>query len=621
MCGILGYIGNRNIDVKSATDIISHRGPDAEGFLRWDEKNQVLMGLNALEMSNQEFHINFGFRRLAIIDLTKEANQPMYLPIENVAIVFNGEIYNYRELRNDLIEKGRKFHTQSDTEVLLQAYLEWGDKCVEFFNGMWAFAILDLKAKKLFCSRDRFGIKPFFYHHDKKNKSFIFSSEIKQLFKVGVEKKINENVIKDFLTKTINDHTDETFFEGIFHLQQGHNMIIDLEKAKNGKIELEIKRYWKLQPQDEYQKISFSDASIQFKELFESSIDLRFRSDVPVGSCLSGGLDSSAIVCTAANRFNFDIHAFTSTFQNPLFDESDYVRKISKKYQHVKNYYCSLTEDLFVDEVDKVIWHQDEPFGTFGILAQWEVMKLAKKNNVTVLLDGQGGDETMGGYRKFYVFFLKELFHKLKLLSALMETFYLLSNKEFNFFHREGFKRYLGQTKNVPFLSEQGKRLTSLANIGWGSVKTMREKSLEDIEKYSFPPLLRYEDRNSMAHSIETRVPFMDYRLVQFLHSLPSSFLIKDGYTKAILRNSLKGILPDETRLRKSKLGFATPQSVWMEKNLNKYFSDYFHKMDNPYLNSPVVYKEFLKYPKSSLHAWDFSRFFLFDKWYQSNFN
>lgn len=621
MCGIFGYIGKKEIDIKGATDIISHRGPDAEGYLRLDEKDQIYTGREALNLKSGEFNICLGFRRLAIIDLSEHANQPMYLKEEKCAIIFNGEIYNYKELREQLIKKGRCFHTESDTEVLLQSYLEWGESCVKYFNGMWAFAILDRKRNTLFCSRDRFGIKPFFYHINTDKNEFYFGSEIKQLIKVGVDKQINETVIRDFLTKSISDHTSETFFKGIFHLPQGHNLMIDLLAAKHEKITLSIQPYWKLEPLDEYQSSSFEDACFQFRELFESSIQLRFRSDVPVGSCLSGGLDSSSIVSTAANLFRFDIHAFTSTFEDALFDESLYVRKVSEKFSNVKNYYCSLTEEVFLAEIDKVIWHQDEPFGTLGILAQWEVMKLARKNKVTVLLDGQGGDETMGGYRKFYAFYLKELISHFRFGKALKEGYYLLSAKDFNFFHKEGIKRYLGQTDTIPFLSERGSQLPATAAIGWRSVKNMREKSKEDIEKFSFPPLLRFEDRNSMAHSIETRVPFMDYRLVQFLHSIPPSYLIRKGFTKAILRESLKDVLPSAIKLRKSKLGFATPQSVWMEQKLNGYFQEYFQKMNNPYLNSNFIHKEFIKLPKSSLHSWDFSRFFLFDKWYHSNFS
>src|SRR5690606_10964934 len=266
---------------------------------------------------------------------------------------------------------------------------------------------------------------------------------------------------------------------------------------------------------------------------FSESIRLRFRSDVPVGSCLSGGLDSSAIVSQAATLFHYHINTFTSRFDIKEFDESYYANLVVNKYANVRPHFCSLNEDILRSEIDKVIYYQDEPFATFGIMAQWEVMKLAKENNVVVLLDGQGGDEILGGYRKYYAFYLKELLQRMELASFIKSSYYLVRNKEFNFFNKEGFRRYLGGGQKN-YLSAHGSSLSAKAQIGLGSVSSMNAKSKEDIEYFSFPPLLRFEDRNSMAHSIEARVPFMDYRLVRLLYSLPPEYKIRNGFTKAI---------------------------------------------------------------------------------------
>lgn len=615
MCGIFGYIGTKKINLKAVTDIIEHRGPDAEGYLGYQVDNKKLgYGLNE-SLLLDGFRVLFGFRRLAIIDLSHGADQPFSIPGRGLHVVFNGEIYNYLEIKAELQRLGHFFQTQSDTEVLLHAYDEWGEHCVEHFNGMWAFAILDEKRNRVFCSRDRFGVKPFYYYHS--TNGFFFCSEIKQLFAAGVHKEINENVIRDFLDKSLTDFSEETFFKDVFQLKAGHSLTIQLE---NENARPEQAKHWELHADDAYRNISYADAQAEFTRLFSESIRLRFRSDVSVGSCLSGGLDSSAIVSQAATMFHYHINTFTSRFDIKEFDESYYANLVVNKFSNVRPHFCSLNENILQTEIDRLVYHQDEPFPTFGIMAQWEVMKLAKANNVVVLLDGQGGDELLGGYRKYYAFYLKELLQNFQLASFARNSYYLFRNKEFNFFSKEGIKRYMGASQ-ANFLSAKGASLATRAQIGLGSVSTMNEKSKEDIEYFSFPPLLRYEDRNSMAHSIEARVPFMDYRLVRFVYSLPATYKIRHGFTKSLLRDSLKGVLPEETRTRISKLGFATPQSEWMKNSLNSYFHAHFSKMDNPYLNNKMITTEFEKYPASTLHSWDFSRFFIFDRWYQQHFS
>jgi len=616
MCGIFGYIGTKEVDIKKATDIIEHRGPDAEGFLQYFPELNKIEGEHFVE--SDKLRVAFGFRRLAIIDLHEQANQPFSDGSNDYHIIFNGEIYNYLELRVELKQLGFTFKTDSDTEVLLKAYIEWGTSCFNKLNGMWGLAILDVKEQKVVLSRDRFGIKPLFYHIDK-NGELFWASEIKQFFEVEVEKKINENVIKDFIDKNIVDSTDETFFDGIFHLPAGSFMEVDFSEVTNLKIDKS--RYWELEAQDEYLAINYSDAKNKFRELFLNSVSLRMRSDVTVGSCLSGGLDSSSIVASVAHQFETPIQTFTSRFDIKKFDESEYVHILADEFETINTRFCELTEDLFVSEIDKVLYHQDEPFGSMSILAQWEVMKLAKKNRAIVLLDGQGGDELLAGYRKFYAFYLKEKLTNFELHKFFPALFRLLLNKEMDFFDFKQIGRYLGVKPSKSYYSEKGEALKSNAAIGLTVANTLMERSRLDVERFSFPPLLRFEDRNSMAFSIETRVPFMDYRLVEFLYSISSDYKIRKGYTKAVLRDGLDGVLPKKIQKRKSKLGFSTPQEVWMTGKLKSLFKDHFANMQNPYFETKNIIKSFDEYPNNDISSDFFFRIYCFDKWYQKHIN
>tara|TARA_B100000963_G_scaffold239902_1_gene209846 strand:+ start:14842 stop:16692 length:1851 start_codon:yes stop_codon:yes gene_type:complete len=615
MCGITGYIGFNNPKIVEATDLIKHRGPDSSGYLSYFSKDNLV--INSSETVSDSFlRIYFGFRRLAIIDLNEISNQPFYLPEKNIGIIFNGEIYNHNELRNELISKKYRFISKSDTEVIINAYLEWGKDCVNHLRGMWAFSILDINRKEVFCSRDRFGIKPFYYSSTKED--FYFGSEIKQLFKLGFSKSINENVIRDYLDKSLIDHTNESFFKGVYNLQPGHNLTISFTETS---FSFKINKYWDLNTPKKQNSLNNITIANEFKKIFEESIQFHLRSDVEVGSCLSGGLDSSSIVSTAAKNNKEKIKVFNSRFDEKKFDESNYAKMVADKYD-LKLHYCSLSPSGVLSQLDKVIFHQDEPFTDFSIMAQWEVMKLANMNGIKVMLDGQGGDELLYGYRKYFAFYIKDLFKEKKYISCLKELYHLLKSTEINFFNKEGIFKYLKRNNKAKYLSEYALSLKEARSIGLNSVKSTKELSKNDIKYLSFPQLLRYEDRNSMAFSIEARVPFVDNKVVEYLYSLPSNQLINSGYTKSVLRDAMENILPEEIRKRRSKLGFSTPQSDWLMSNLElkTFFTSYFSKMNNPYLNNRYIYEEFKKYPKSKLFSTDFSKFLIFDKWYNFNF-
>jgi asparagine synthase (glutamine-hydrolysing) len=619
MCGIFGFIGKQKVNLKDCTDVISYRGPDSDGFYGLNlETLGTFTGNEAQDFAKSDVSkILFGFRRLSILDLSDNANQPMSTLDDDYTIIFNGEIYNFIEIRNKLIAYGIEFSTTSDTEVLIKSYIYWGVKCVDYFNGMWAFAIIDKRKKIVFCSRDRFGVKPFYYSFE--NNQIVFGSEIKQIHKFGIKKELNSNLVKDFLELGIINNSEETLFIGINQLLPGHNILINFEKEI---LSVHIDKYYQLIVKPEFHSISYEHAKDKFIELFNDSLKYRFRSDVPIGSCLSGGLDSSSIVCLSSNNFDTKFKTFSAIFENDSdFDESFFIKKAIEKYSNIEPYFTTVTPDEIIPIIDKIIFHQDEPFSTFSLVSQWNVMKLAQKNGVKVLLDGQGGDELMAGYRKYYAYFLKDLLKRGHFYKFMREFVILLNSKSFKFFSKEGFSRYLFSRNLSGFFTDKLLGLPNNISIKLNNKSTLKSVSLRDIEQLSYPPLLRYEDRNSMAFSIEARVPFMDYRLVEFLYSMPPEYLIRKGFTKAILRDSLKDILPQEIKKRKSKLGFETPESKWLQGPLKKYFKDYFFNMQNPYLNNIRIYEEFLCFPNSKLFSTDFTRFYIFDRWYQLNFN
>src|SRR4030042_721227 len=423
MCGITGaysFKGSINPDyIKRMTDSLRHRGPDDEGFLAVDSTSGKVVSLTGIESKtygpriedfNGSANLFLGHRRLSIIDLSPSGHQPMSNEDGTLWIVHNGEVYNYIEIRNQLETLGYHFKSRTDTEVILHAYEEWGVDCLSRFNGMWAFAIINLKTKKMFCSRDRAGVKPFYYLYD--GKRFCFASEIKALLQMDdlcVEP--NEQIVADYLFSGLLDYTHETFFKNIYQLRPGENLLVEADK-------LAVQTYWDI----EVKEVRFphdSDYIERFYELLKDSIRLRLRSDVPIGSCLSGGLDSSSILCLA-NQLMFDGRhidprlvgerqkTFSSCFEGPTYDERKFIELVTHQTGAEKNYVFPKAENLLKD-LSMLIWQQEEPFGSTSIYAQWNVMRLSKKRQVTVLLDGQGGDELLAGYPTSFYFLVRQI--------------------------------------------------------------------------------------------------------------------------------------------------------------------------------------------------------------------
>lgn len=541
MCGLGAIFSNKKEDlnnIKTMMSLVSHRGPDSEKILKGNLNNK---------------YWSLGHKRLSIIDLSNNASQPM--EYENYIIIFNGEIYNYLEIKEVLVKKNIKFKSSSDTEVLLKAYCFWGDKCLDKLLGMFSFIIMNKKNGSVFAARDRFGVKPLYYMTD--NKKFIyFASEIKQFFYTNKFKfKLNHKIVKDFLIlDKINHVNDQSFFQNIQTLPASHFLKFNINRINK----LDINKYYKI-------KINYKKKK-DVKKLFIDALKLRLRSDRKVGVSLSGGLDSSLITIVIKKIFKKKLETFSACFKNFEYDESKYVSLITSKF-NIKNTKIYPNYSDLKKNLEKVLYYQDEPFGSFSILSQWLVMKEASKKGVKVILGGQGADEVLGGYKKYTFLSLIHLFKNLKLFKFVSECFYLsfrFDRRLFNFNHAEKYLKVFFKNfykkKNDFFLKNY--KNTKLDQIKF-ELNSFREN---DIFKYSLPSLLRYEDRNAMAHSIESRLPFLDNRLIENVLSDKNFLPLYKGKLKFQFFVKFKEIFPKEILYRKKKVGFEAPDNQWLKK-------------------------------------------------------
>lgn len=602
MCGIFGILktGGASADVRSlqrALNIIQHRGPDDEGYalfrrgtdtgnalLCYGDTSQLKKGSHILSAEGEVYDLALGFRRLSILDLSPNGHQPFCNDDLSVCLIFNGEIYNYIEIREELAAKGYVFKTGTDTEVILSSYLEWGAECLQKFNGMWAIALYDARKDLLFCSRDRFGVKPFYYYLDES--SFVFASELKSITEyfrndASFTKKLNEDIAYDYLLNNFVDHTENTFIKGIRHLPPSHYILI-----QNG--EFSLQKYFSIDVNRElgtYHKDEFAGISSKYFDLLNDAVRLRLRSDVPVGTCLSGGLDSSSVTSIITGLLGTDTagarmvgerqKTFSAVYDDAIYDERKFIEQIVRESNCSSHYVFPDNAD-FISEAEDFIFQLDEPVTGTSPYAQWNVMRLARANNVTVLLDGQGADESLGGYEVYFGFLYSNLYRSGSFAGLFSEV--LKNFRKGMEISARGLKYYLTQMSgNVRssssryydpgFLeSHSGKNV-----LGYRTTDNLNVKLYEDLTAYILPSLLRYEDRNAMRFSIESRTPFLDYRLVRMLFETKGIYKIHDGWSKWILRNAINGKLPDGITWRRDKKGFPTPERKWMMKLKNEF--------------------------------------------------
>lgn len=579
MCGLYASIGFQ--PEPGRLDIVAHRGPDGRG---WEE------------YASPQGKVALGHRRLAIIDTSDAGRQPLATSDGRYSLVFNGEIYNYVELREDLRRAGVAFKTKTDSEVLLQAYVTWGEAALPRLKGMFAFIIWDDVGKRLFAARDRFGIKPLYFAAN--SSGIAFGSEIKQLLGLpGVSRRMNIPRVHDFLWSGIADHTGQTMFIDVSQLRNGEYVSFDAAKATEMKLQ---PARWYAPPGNKAEAETEKVAAGLFRQLLRDSVRLHLRSDVPVGSCLSGGLDSSAIVCLATDMLK--VSGATSKFQTvsacyaeKSVDEKQFVDRVVDATNSNPTYVYPSADEVFAQASD-VTWHQDEPFGSTSIFAQWCVFEAARKAGIKVMLDGQGADEQLAGYHGLFhnqfaqmirsnrwfmvarTVFERRMWHGLPIKQQLQ-----------NFvrpYAKPALAKYLPASESqatLPGANWLGSELLKTKGNPKGAMHAALEASglpaPNDVATFchvmthgfSLQLLLHYEDRNSMAHSVEARVPFLDHELVEFSLALGNRHKLVGGDTKRVLRRAMQGILPETIRKRRDKLGFATPEQIWFRGPLRKF--------------------------------------------------
>ena len=597
--------------ISKMTEALAHRGPDGRGF--W---------------TNAERSIGLGHRRLAIIDLSEAAAQPMHFqhggsyaqPADSrYTITYNGEIYNYLEIRELLIKKSYRFRTNSDTEVILAAYDCWKEACLPYFDGMFSFAIWDNLEKTLFAARDRFGEKPFFYHEEKD--CFVFASEMKGLWAAGLEKKADDKMILNYLALGYvqnANNKEQTFFEQIYSLPPAHYLKVGLSSSR-----AQIHSYWELD-KEKILDISAADAMEKYMSLFRKSVHRRLRSDVSVGTSLSGGLDSSAIIATIqdVDKQRKGLQSFSAVFPGFEKDESTFIRSVVDKFQ-LQNQQVTPTAEGFIRDFQALSFHQEEPVTSSSIYAQYKVFELARTHHVKVLMDGQGADETLAGYHKHIHWYLQQLVNRRKFRTATREK-NIFRKKNIPF--KWGTQNYLAayfpahtsiqlekneyyKTVNQPDINPDF--ILSLRGREWEGIHKPIITKLNDIlyfntQKMGLEELLRFADRNSMAHGCEVRLPFLNHELVEFLFCLPADFKIHDGWTKWLLRKAMNKKLPAEIVWRSDKVGYEPPQSQWMQQ---KTVQDYIHEAKKKLVNNRILKHTSLNKKVIPLHAHDADNF------------
>lgn len=573
---------------RAMTRLVRHRGPDGEGFAFYNRATRRLLADSSDEtpaparsapLPAGAWSLGLGHRRLSILDLTAAGHQPMADAGQDVWITFNGEIYNYRELRAELSALGHRFTSDCDTEVIIAAWREWDTQCLSRFIGMFALVLFDRRTERLFAARDRFGIKPLYFWRTPGG-GIGFASEIKQFTAHPQWRaRLDGQRAYDFLNWGLTDHADTTLFVGVRQLRGGECIVAPLEQ-----LGIATPQMWYRLKAEPFTG-DFAEAAARFRSLLDDSVRLHLRADVPVGSCLSGGLDSSSLVCTMQAQLaggRAQQNTFSAYSEVARFDERQFIADVVQA-TGVRAHHTIPAPDAMLRELDALTWHQDEPFGSTSIYAQWCVFRQAREQDVLVMLDGQGADEALGGYHGYFGPRLAGLLRQGKWIRCWREAtavralhgqskgdqVRLLLNSLLTPQVADRLRRLAGRTVRAPDfldLDKLGAEARSPHDHSVDLRQPVRSLSVAQLTSLNLPMLLHWEDRDSMAHGVEARVPFLDHRLVEFCLGLPEEHKLADGWTKRVLREGMRGRLPESVRLRRDKLGFATAEEVWMQQ-------------------------------------------------------
>jgi asparagine synthase (glutamine-hydrolysing) len=633
MCGITGYLSFKGSEIKrptleAMTDAISHRGPDDQGCLLYDKSSGGFAVFRKEDASQlQKGQVGLGHRRLSIIDLSENGWQPMISANKQLAISFNGEIYNYIELREELKNAGCIFSTETDTEVILQSYQRWGLECFSRFNGMWALAIYDLTHNHLILSRDRYGKKPLYYYIDREK--IIFASEIKSIFKFpSIPKKPNKSKLVNYCARHYRyvDNDCESFFEGIMQVPKAEWMKIH----SDGSIQKDL--YWELEPILHLPpKKNEKEVIEEFMHLFEHAVELRMRSDVPVGAFLSGGMDSTTLVAIAS-KMNPNFQTISGVTGEGYYDESEYIQEVVDFTGVSSEFVYPKPEALFPTILEMLTFH-DEPICTVTWYSMYLMVKETSKYDISVMLTGHGGDELLAGYWDHYHYHFNDLRESeagdRQELEAWQKNHQrpISEYREFRdkirkaidcrHFEVEKFSCYLDCLS--PELRDN-ETLNSIVYEMEAPSELSRRMYLEMMYE-TIPASLRAEDRNFMAYSMENRVPFLDHRLAELCFNIDNRLKIKDGLGKYILRKGTRGLLPEKVRNRKDKVGHNLPADVWFRGANRGDIEELISK--NNFVNSEIydvskvkeVFNDHLSGNNHYMFLWQFINIHL---WYRS---
>lgn len=586
MCGICGFNWEDKDLIQRMMAKLEHRGPDDKGFLT-------------------DTDISLGHRRLSIIDLSSKGKNPMSNSENTHYIIYNGEVYNYQEIRDELKKKGYKFKSKTDTEVILNAYIEYGPKCLEKFNGMFAFAIYDTKHKQLFIARDRLGIKPLYYYHNVKDRKFIFASEIKAILEHGIEREVSVEALNTFMSFRFTSG-EQTMFRNIFKLPPAHHLTLS-------GVDIHIERYWTLK--ENIKKDTEQNFAKKLRDLLESSTRYRMISDVPLGAYLSGGIDSSLIVALMQKQVKKPIKTFSIGFEHSKDSELKYAKKVS---EHIgTKHYEVLVENKHLKEIPDMVYHLDEPLGDAAALPTKVISNFAKKK-VTVVLAGEGGDELFAGYDRYKIgkianttralspSFLRKAGSKVlkgiskdtnvNRISRILEAntnaqayFNVIANMD----DKEK-EKLLGPINYI----NTKKDLLGRYYTGFETKQPLNKMLNFDINTVLCDDFFQKADKMTMSHSIEERVPLLDHRIAEFSMTIPAKLKLKGKVGKYILKQAVKDLVPREI-IERPKHGYDAPMDRWLQKDLYSQASEFFEKPSHTFYDTKRLLELLTRFRKN----------------------